>query len=70
MVTVQSISLETPGWLSDHHRFRRVVTEIPELSPCYLSADHSGGPQSGILGSSLNPVSKTLTCKPSQIQVF
>ena len=70
MVTVQSISLETPGWWSDHHHFRRVVTEIPELSPCYLTANQSGGPQSGILGSSLNPVSKTLTCKPSQIQVF
>ena len=47
-------------------RPRRVLTEIPEPSPCYLTTDQSeGGPQSGILGPSPNPVSKTLSWKPS-----
>ena len=52
-------------------RPRRVLTEIPEPSPCYLTTDQSeGDPQSGILGPSPNPVFKTVTRKPSGVQVF
>ena len=47
-------------------RPRRVLTEIPEPLPCYLTTDQSeGGPQSGILRPSPNPVSKTLSWEPS-----
>lgn len=42
------------------------MTKIPEPAPCYLPTDQSeGGPQSGILGPSPNPVSKTLSWKSS-----